>query len=187
MENKEVVTSKKITQQLIIGWFLWGIIFGLFYTIISPFIIHLVKSRILQIIITIILQGILVFLVWQSSTASTFKKRTMNHNDLPTVMRNLTIFTIIICIVNAIYNYSTIDNTIDKAINSDFTLQLTESRLSYLYDDDEMAEYQKEKEDMIQKAKKQIYVYWTFLEIGSIAVCLMVLPLEKKQILKYLN
>ena len=76
MENKEVVTSKKITQQLIIGWFLWGIIFGLFYTIISPFIIHLVKSRVLQIIITIILQGILVFLVWQSSTASTFKKRT---------------------------------------------------------------------------------------------------------------
>lgn len=187
METKEVATSGKITQELIGGWFLYGIIYGIIYRIIANIVLATVESKIIQAIIVIILQGITVFFVWHSSIASTFKKRTMYYNDVSNLMKNLTIFTIIICVINGIYNYSKVDSAINDALDSNYELKFAERTMSYLYDEDQMAEYQKLKEEKIEEAKKQLYVYLTLLEIGLTAVYLIVLPLEKKEILKYVE
>ena len=187
METKEVATSGKITQELIGGWFLYGIIYGIVYTIISNIVIVAVKSTIAKAIIVIILQGITVFLVWHSSIASTFKKRTMDYNDVNIVMKNLTIFTIIVCIINGLYNYSKVDKAINTTFNSNTELKVAEWKMSYIYDEDQMSEYQKLKEEKIKETKKQLYIYLTLLEVGLTAVYLIVLPLEKKEILKYIE
>ena len=133
------------------------------------------------------MQGITIFIIWKFSTKSTFKKRTMSYNDVPTVMRNLIIFTIIVCVIDGIYNYSQVNSIIDEAVDSNFQLKYSESMMSYLYNEQQMADYNKQKEDAINKAKSQAHTYLVILEIGLTAVYLAVLPLEKKELLKYVE
>lgn len=187
MENKEFATAKKITQELIGGWFLWGIVFGIIYSVVSNLIIAFVKSQILQAIVVIVLQGIFVITVWKLSTSMTFKKRTMSRDGVSVVMRNLIIFTVIICVVNGIYNFVKVNNTIQEVLNSNVQLNWTEKRMNYLYSEEEMADYYKQKEEIIQKTKKQSYINLTLLELGLTAVYLAVLPLEKRELLKYVS
>ncbi len=187
MEEKEVVTSGKITQGLIVGWFLWGILWGIIYTFLYRFITNFTDSLIIKSIIIIILQGIITFIIWKFSTKSTFKKRTMNSDDVPKVMKNLIIFTILICIINGVYQFFNANDAIDRTINSNFQLRIRETMMSSLYDDEEMEEYNKEKEEFISDVKNQVYTYLVIVEIGLTAVYLLVLPLEKKEILKYVG
>ncbi len=169
------------------GGLLWGIVFGLVYSLLYAFITHSMESLVLKAIIAIVMQGITTFIIWKFSTKSTFKKRTISYNDVPTVMRNLIIFTVIVCVINGIYNYSQVNSTIDEAVNSNYKLKYTESMMSYLYDDDQMAEYNKQKKDAIAKVKNQARTYLVILEIGLTAIYLAVLPLEKREILKYVE
>ena len=53
------------------------------------------------------------------------------------------------------------------------------------YDDDEIAQYDAEKEKIISETKSRLYTYLAVLEIGLLAVYLGVVPLQKKAILKY--
>ena len=53
------------------------------------------------------------------------------------------------------------------------------------YNDEQIAQYEAEKEKIINEAKTKLYTYLAVLEIGLIAVYLCVVPLQKKAILKY--
>ena len=72
---------------------------------------------------------------------------------------------------------------INETIDSKFLL--SETVLKYMYDDDEIAKYNEEKEKAINEAKSTVYTYLAVLEIGLLAVYLGVVPLQKKAILKY--
>ena len=124
-----------------------------------------------------------MILVWKFSTITVFKKRTIYTHEVSTVMKNLTIFTIIICLITAIYNFSQINSRIDKIIESDISLSINDLYASYLYNAKEKAQYEAQRKEAISKAKGQVYL--TVLEIGLLAVYFGVLPLEKKNILKY--
>lgn len=67
------------------------------------------KSLIAVAIIAIILQGIIAL-----STYSSFKNQTIVHNDVQKVMKNLIIFTVVICIFYDIYNIFSVNKAIDK-------------------------------------------------------------------------
>lgn len=187
VEDKEVVTSGKMTQTLIGNWLLWGIVFGLLYNIIFSLITSKMESMVLIAIIAIIFQGIIAVIVWKLSTSSSFKKKTIVYDDVLKVMKNLIIFTIVICIFNGIYNVSTVNSSIDKTLQSDYKLKYKESLMSSFYDETQMKEYQSQKEEMIKETKSKLYTYLVILEIGLTVVYLAVLPLEKKEILKYVR
>ncbi len=185
--EKELATTKKITQGLIGNWLLWEIVFGIIYFVIYSLIAHSMESMIIQAVIAIVMQGIIVFLIWKISTKSVFKNKIISSDDVPTVMKNLIIFTIVICVINGIYQFSQVNSTIDNAINSNFQLKYTESMMSHLYNNEQMAEYNNQKEDAIAKVKSQAYTYLAIIEIGLTTVHLAVLPFEKKEILKYVG
>lgn len=187
MNEKEITTTGKMTGDLIGGFFLYGIIGGIIYSIVYALIVKSLfsGSPILTAITAVILQGITVYFVWKGSTASAFKKKTIYNNDVPTVMRNLIIFTIIICVISAAYNFIQVNSKIENELNSDPVLKLHESYMSLLYTAEEKAEYDIKKEEAISKAKTQLYIYLAVLEIGLLVVYLGVLPIEKKNILKY--
>ena len=188
MENKKIVTSGKITQSLIINWLLWGIVFGLLYSFVFRLVTKKIESMVLIAIISIILQGIMAFIVWKLSTSSSFKKATIIYDDVQKVMKNLIIFTIIISIINGVYNIYKVNNSIDTAIlQSNNKIKYAESMMSYLYDNTQMEVYQAQKEKMIKETKNKLYTYLIILETGLTAVYLAVLPLEKKEILKYVK
>jgi len=187
VENKELISSGKMSQYLMGNWLLWGLLFGLIYSFVFSLLTNSMESLVLKAIIAIVFQGIIAFILWKLSTASAFKKRTITYNDVPTVMRNLIIFTIAICILTGLYNISTVNSSIDEAINSNFQLKYSESMMSRLYSDEQMAEYNKQKEQTISEAKNKAYTYLVILELGLTVVYLAVLPLEKKEILKFVS
>lgn len=136
-------------------------------------------------IIAIILQGITTFCIWRCSIATTFRKRLIDRNDVQTVMKNLMIFTVILFIISGLMNYLEVNEKVEKTINSNASVILSESYMKYWYDDDEMAQYQAEKEKVISETKTKLYAYLTVLEIGLLAIYLGVVPLQKKAIQKY--
>lgn len=161
--EKEVATTKKITGELIGGCFLYGIIFGLAYFIVGGFInIRGENEYIFRTIVSIILQGIALVLTWQFSTASAFKRKTLDYNDIPIVMRNLLIFVIIICIISSILNFINIKSNLNE-----LDLQ------SRFFD------------TQTDEIKTQLYICTAISEIGSWVINLVALLLEKKWILKY--
>jgi len=185
LENKEVANVRTITGELIGGFILYGIPFGILYSIIYSAITNRISSDslILTAIIAIILQGITVFCVWRCSIATTFRKRAIDINDVSKVMKNLLIFTVIMCFITVLINFSEVNEKIDKTIDSE--LFVSESFMKYMYDDDEISQYKAEKEKAIKEAKSKVYTYLAVLEIGLFAVYLGVVPLQKKSILKY--
>lgn len=187
MENKQVSTVRTITGELIGGFILYGIVFGMLYSFIYSAITNRISenSLILTAIIAIILQGITVFCVWRCSIATTFRKRLIETNDVKILMKNLIIFTIIICLINTIINFSKINETVEETIHSDTKIMVTESYMKYFYDQEEIAQYEEEKEKVINETKKKLYTYLVILEIGLLAVYLGAVPLQKKAILKY--
>lgn len=187
MENKQVATVRTITGELIGGFILYGIVFGILYSFISSTIINKISenSLILAAIIVIILQGIIVFCIWRCSIASTFRKKLIEKNDIKIVIKNLMIFTVIICILTALMNYAQVSEIVEDTINSDTGLMMSETYMQYLYDDDEIAQYEAEKQKIISETKTKLYTYLAVLEIGLLAVYLGVVPLQKSAILKY--
>lgn len=187
LENKQVATVRTITGELIGGFILYGIVFSILYSFIYPAITNRISedSLILTAIIAIILQGITVFCVWRCSIATTFRKRLIETNDVKTVMKNLMIFTVVICFLTALMNFAQVNETVEDTINSDASLRISETYMQYLYDDEEIAQYEAEKEKIISETKTKLYTYLAVLEIGLLAVYLGVVPLQKKAILKY--
>ena len=183
LENKQVATVRTITGELIGGFILYGIVFGILYSFIYSAITNRISedSLILTAIIAIILQGIIVFCVWRCSIATTFRKRLIEINDVKTVMKNLMIFTVVICFLTALMNFAQVNETVEDTIN----LRISETYMQYLYDDEEIAQYEAEKEKIISETKTKVYTYLAVLEIGLLAVYLGVIPLQKKAILKY--
>lgn len=98
-------------------------------------------------------------------------------------MKTLMIFTVIICFLTALINFSQVNETVENEINSSLTV--SEMYMQYLYDDDEIAQYEAEKEKIISETKLKLYTYLAVLEIGLLTVYLGVVPLQKKAILKY--
>lgn len=187
LENKQVATVRTITGELIGGFILYGIVFGILYSFISSAIINKISenSLILAAIIVIILQGITVFCIWRCSIASTFRKKLIEKNDIKIVIKNLMIFTVIICILTVLMNYAQVSEIVEDTINSDTGLMMSETYMQYLYDDDEIAQYKAEKQKIISETKTKLYTYLAVLEIGLLAVYLGVVPLQKSAILKY--
>ena len=187
LENKEIATIRTITGELIGGFLLYGIVFSILYNFIYSAITNKIAedALILIAVIAIILQGITVFCIWRCSIATTFRKRLIGRADVKKVMRNLMIFTVIVCIVSAIMNFVEVNKSVDEAIDSNANITMAESYMRYIYDDDEIAQYEAQKEQVINETKTKLYMYLAVLEIGLLVVYLGVIPLQKKAILKY--
>lgn len=183
--ERKFVTTGKMTGELIGGYIIYGFLFGLLYSIIITITSEYIESSILKLILSIVLQGITVYIVWKFSIKSAFKKMTIHTHEVSKVMKNLIIFTIVICLLTGIYNFKKVSSNFDEEIDSNIGLILNDRYASYLYDDEEMEEYKSKKEKTISDAKAKLYGYLAVLQIGLLAVYLGVLPLEKKIMLKY--
>ena len=102
-------------------------------------------------------------------------------------MRNLMIFTVVMCLLDGIYNVSTANYSFNKSIDSNYGLKYSESILSNIYSGEQMAEYNRLKEEAIREARGKLNTYLILFELGVTAVYLAVLPFEKKRILKYIG
>lgn len=175
-EERKIVTVGKMSTELIVGFFVYGIVYGIIYYLLINFLAVLrIESLIVTAIISIILQGIFAFLTWKWNISATLKKRTITKDKVPAIMRDLYIFTIILCVVTAIFNFRKVDMNLDYEIN-------TELKLEGIYRNS--SDYQEQKELVTKEVKKGLYTYLAVLEVGLFVVYIGVILLQKKRILE---
>lgn len=188
MEERNIVTGKSVTGKLIGLFFGYGILFGIIYSMIYGRISNNVSSESSLIpiaIIAIILQGIITFLVWRCSITSVFKKVTINKSEVGKVIKNLIIFSVVISIITAVTTWIEMNDNFNERIENSFEINMAERYMQYLYDDEQIAEYNLQKEKIINETKVKLNTYFVVLETGLLIVYVAVVPLQKEHILKY--
>ncbi len=193
MDDKTYVSGKQVIKEILLRWLLWGILFVVIYTIlynVAVYILGFFKIEIqtlliIKAVITIILQGFLVRIVWKFSAKSTFSNKSMTPDNIPYVMNKIMIFTAIICALNGFYNFYQVNTIINEDINADSQVQFTELMISKIYNAEKKEEYNNKRIESIATIKNQRYIYLTILEIGLATVYLAALPAAENEILKY--
>ena len=129
MEEKEVATVRKIKGELSGGFILFSIVFG----IVNRILLNVVYSKIssdlwvLKLILAVIICCICIFLTYYASTKVTFKKRAILYADVSAVIKNILVYTIVICTLSTISTCITaIDsiNGVEKEINSNASVKM---------------------------------------------------------------
>lgn len=186
MENKEIASVSRITSELVGGFFLYGMILGIPYSILATVFAFLIKSSIIYAIINIILEAIYIFFVYKFSIKSTLKKRTVNPNDIGNVIKNFFIAAAVIYILSAVINFAQVNSKVDDAYNSGTTGQIENVLIKY-YTSEELANYQKEKEETLSKVKKETYKNLVISEVIFLPLYIYITFMHKKTIIEYIN
>lgn len=187
MGNKTIISSGKMTGRLILYWILWGILVGALQSALVSTIANPIESFVAKAVVVVLIQGLCIIVLWKLSTLSSFKDKTISEEDIPKVMKNLLIYTIVIIIISCIINVYTVNNSIDQAVDSNYQLKFTEHSLSKVYNDEQMAKYNEMKENYISEVKKKVNEYIFIVDIAVSVVYLAVLKLEKKELIKYVK
>lgn len=190
MEEKEVASVRKITGELIGGYILFSIVFG----IVNRILINMIDNKIgndmwiLSLIITVIISGICIFLTYYTSTKVTFKKRSILYADVSAVIKNILIYTVVICTLSTISTCITaMDNIqeVEEKVNSNVRVKMQESLMQYYSTDKEIADYQNQKKEIVEQVKTQITILYVTLGVIQLAIYFGMIPIQKKWIMKY--
>lgn len=195
MNDKEIVSESKITSDIISKFLILGIIgliiYGRFIKVLDG-----IDSLFILAIITILLQGLLVYFIWKFSILLSFKKKTIYTIYVPTVMSKLKMFTVALWIMSLLSNFSQVNTKIEEIKNSYiYSYQYYMSKIEEsVYSNNGILdfknlktkeEYDKEYNKEIDKQSSKLYNYMVLLQIGLLIVYFIALTMQKKNILKY--
>lgn len=178
-ENK-VLTANQMVGELLLSLVLYGVISFVLYRIIYALTYkYFIENEqyVLFAFFIIGLQALMVFVMFKLGNRKALKKGNIYKGDVPKVMSNISFVIIVLLLLQAFSIFASVDTAIDTALEK---VKYRETLLSYLYDEDEMAIYQVEKEKAIKEAKNQMYKYLAIVESGICAVYISAIFLEKK-------
>lgn len=75
-------------------------------------------------------------------------------------------------------NFTKINSELDEIMDSS-------SFINYIYENEELSQYQEEIEKTFDETKTKLYTYLAVLEVGLFVVYLVAVPLQKNSILKH--
>ena len=183
VNEKKILTANQMVGELLLSLVLYGVIFFILYRIIYALTYKYFtenQNYILLAFFIIVLQSLMVFAIFKLGNRRVLKKGNIYKNDVSKVMKNIAFVVVILLLIQAISIFANVETSIDTAIEEDFSIQYREKILSYLYDEDEMAIYQVEKEKAIEEAKKQVYIYLAIVEFGICVIYISAIFLEKR-------
>jgi len=181
-ENK-ILTANQMVGELLLSLVLYGVISFVLYRIIYALTYKYFSENqqyVLLAFFVVGLQALMVFIMFKLGNRKALKKGTIYKNDVSKVMSNISFVIIVLLLLQAFSIFASVDTAINTALEKDFGMKYRETLLSYLYDEDEMAIYQIEKEKAIKEAKNQLYKYLAIVETGICAVYVSAIFLEKK-------
>ena len=181
-ENK-ILTANQMVGELLLSLVLYGAISFVLYRIIYALTYKYFSENqqyVLLAFFVIVLQVLMVFIMFKLGNRKALKKGTIYKNDVPKVMSNISLVIVVLLLLQAFSIFASVDTAINTALEKDFAMKYRETLLSYLYDEDEMAIYQIEKEKAIKEVKNQLYKYLAIVETGICAVYVSAIFLEKK-------
>lgn len=166
---------------------IFGVTFATIYTVLNIFVSSRIGNLNLLAVISALLQFFVIFFMWKSSLAFALTKKTIAEADSKKLMKSIWIITLIIWFVVGISNYFYIKNSIDYSISSNKNLQTVDIIAEELYDEETIAEYQAQRDAMIDSIYAKMYTYYAILEIGTLVTYMLAAKLQKKKILKHVS
>lgn len=144
-------------------------------------------------IVEAILMGILLFLPsLMFGTISAFSKKIITYDSLDTVMRNLIIFTVIICVIQGIYVYIDINDNVTELNEELEETEENEELLEYLYSEANIISSNgidnlESSKEAVEEKIDNWNLHCVILEISLIIIYFTILLLEKRLILKFMD
>lgn len=166
---------------------IFGVTFATIYTVLNIFVSSRIGNLNLLAVISALLQFFVIFFMWKSSLAFALTKKTIAEADSKKLMKSIWIITLIIWFVVGISNYFYIKNSIDYSISSNKNLQTVDIIAEELYDEETIAEYQAQRDAMIDSIYAKMYTYYAILEVGTLVTYMIAAKLQKKKILKHVS
>ena len=166
---------------------IFGVTFATIYTVLNIFVSSRIGNLNLLAVISALLQFFVIFFMWKSSLSFALTKKTIAESDSKKLMKTIWIITLIIWFVVGISNYFYIKNSIDYSISSNKNLQTVDIIAEELYDEETIAEYQAQRDAMINSIYAKMYTYYAILEVGTLVTYMLAAKLQKKKILKHVS
>ena len=166
---------------------IFGVTFATIYTVLNIFVSSRIGNLNLLAVISALLQFFVIFFMWKSSLSFALTKKTIAESDSKKLMKTIWIITLIIWFVVGISNYFYIKNSIDYSISSNKNLQTVDIIAEELYDEETIAEYQAQRDAMIDSIYAKMYTYYAILEVGTLVTYMLAAKLQKKKILKHVS
>lgn len=185
LNEKKIYTANQMTGELLLGIVLYGVISYVVYIIAYGLTVHFLednKNFILLGFIVLALQALMVFVTFKLANRQAFKKGTIYKTEVGNVLKNISFVVIVILLIQVLGTFANVSSTVDEAVEDDLGLKYREHLMSIIYDDDDMAVYQAEKEKAIQEAKNKLYQYLAIVEIGIIVIYGTAIVLERKSL-----
>ena len=183
VNEKKILTANQMVGELLLSLVLYGVISFVLYRIIYALTYKYFTENeqyVLLAFFVIALQAIIIFIMFKLGNRKALKKGTIYKEDVSKVMSNISFVIIVLLLLQVFSIFASVDAAINTALEKDFGMKYRETLLSYLYDEDEMAIYQVEKEKAIKEVKNQMYQYLAIVETGICAVYVSAIFLEKK-------
>lgn len=181
--EKKILTANQMIGELLLALVLYGVIFFVLYRIIYEVIYKYFAENQQYILLSFLiigLQALMAFEMFELGNRKAFEKGNIYKDDVSKVMSTIAFVIIVLLLIQATSTFASVDISTNRALEEDFNLQYSEKLLSYLYDEDEIAIYQIEKEKAIKEAKKQGYQYLAIVETGICLIYISAIFLEKK-------
>ncbi len=186
-ENKNIISSGSMTGKLVGYYIAWSLLFGTIAYIINNVAIGLIENMVFRFIIAVVVEIISCIIIWKFATKSSFKYKTISYFDMSKVIKNLAIIVLIVGIINFAYSYISFNYTVKQEIEENSKLNLYENLIYNYATDDQLEEYNREKQEAIDLAITQGNKYIISLHIVLIVVDLCILLVEKKFMFEYVD
>ena len=187
INDKKVVTANEMIGELIKNIVVFGIVFFLIYRFIySAVAIKFGEydNRIILAFLVIILHTFLISLTLKIANKRSFKNYVIYKKDVSKVIKTISFIIFFMLLLQVIAVLSSVNSAIDTAVNESVQLSIHEHLIPYIYDDNEMKEYQIEKENAIKRVKTEMYTYLTIVETGICIVYGSAMIIERKVLYK---
>ena len=182
MSEKEMIDSRSMTIQLILGYILFGILFSVIYQVTLGLMINMIPSVILKILINLVGKGILLYVIWRITIVLTFKKKTIEKRDIPRVTKNVTIFVLLVFSISFIVGFVELSEQIKELNNKPEEVRYYESMISEYESESALEEFQEAYQKEVEDAKDQLRGAFYGVEVGMLIIHLGILMMVRKRI-----
>lgn len=185
LNGKKIYTANQMTGELLLGIVLYGVISYVVYRTAYGLTVYFLednKNFILLGFIVLALQALMVFVTFKLANRQAFKKGTIYKTEVGNVLKNISFVVIVILLIQVLGTFANVSSTVDEAVEDDLGLKYREHLMSIIYDDDDMAIYQAEKEKAIQEVKNKLYQYLAIVEVGIVVIYGTAIVLERKSL-----
>lgn len=182
MSEKEIVDSRSMTIQLILGYALFVIVFSIIYYVTVGIVVNFIPSVILKILIGLLGKGILLYVIWRITISLAFKKKTIEKRNIPIVTKNITIFVLLVFSISFLVTFGQFTEQVKQLNEKPAKVLLYEENLRQSGLEEELEEFQAEYQKQVEDQKDRLRGTFYGTEVGMLIIHLVILMFVRRRI-----